>query len=257
MKPTNKKIANLVFALAASLAAVGSISQVDPAVEVNHEVFGPSIVEAGALVLLNVQGDDVQWEVFPEVPIETYGDDNAFLATAFKDAGDYLVVCAFTDTDGRVRIEKQLIASEEPESAVTIPDEPPEIVILNPPTTIPVVIPPEPVPDNFVDTKYPEVRSSVAEVAANSNLSKETARVIGQNFAAVAARIAAGAYDNPTEVLRDTAALNRPLIKVGAVTTQIQLIVSQKRFNKEVVGLEDYQDLWTEIAEGLIGYATR
>lgn len=245
---SNKKIANLILAFAATLATVGSVAKVDPAVDVKHEVFGPSSVEAGSLVLLNVQGTDVQWEVFPSVPIETYGEQNAFLATSFKDAGDYLVVCAFTDTDGKVRIEKQLITAGNVTPAPDLPS-----VVEEDDEDIPVW---EPTPDPLANTKYPDVKPKVQEVATNSNLAAETARQIGANFLEVRDRIDAGVYKNPSEVLRDTASLNRPLIKVGAVTTQIQVIVSRKRFSKEVESLEDYADLWTQIGEGLVEYAS-
>lgn len=239
---SNKKIANLILAVAASIAAAGTVAKVDPAGEVNHEVFGPSNVEAGSLVLLSVQGTDVQWEVFPSVPVETYGEQNAFLATAFKDAGDYLVVCAFTDTEGRVRIEKQLITAGTPTIA---PPLPPSIV--EPPV---VIVEPQ------RDTKYPEVYDEVVGIATKSNLAPATANEIGSNFLAIAARIEAGEYTNPSEILRDTAELNRPLIKVGAVTTQIQVIVSRKRFADELTSVDDYADLWTQIGEGLVEYGS-
>ena len=251
MKPkVNTKIANLILAFAASLAAVGSVVQVDPAVDIKHEVFGPSNVEAGSLVLLSVQGTDVKWEVFPEVPVETYGDNNAFLATAFQNPGDYLVVCAFKDTDGNVRIEKQLIHSGTDEPIAEPETEPePEIVIVLEPVV-------EPEPDPLPNTKYPEVASEIANVADKSQLDPETAEILAANFLAVAERIADGAYETPAEILRDTAALNRPVIKVGAVTTKIQLIISKNRFDNEVVDMDDYHDLWTQISEGLYRYAT-
>jgi len=250
MKPANKKIANLIFALAASLAAAGSVAKVDPAVDKDYEVFGPSNVEAGSLVLLSVQGTDVQWDVFPNVPIETYGEENAYVATSFQNPGDYLVVCGFVDDGGRVRLERQLIESVDPTPTVA-PPLPPSVVE---PIEVVVI---EPIPDPYPNTMYPDVADKIIDIATKSNLSKETARAIGENFGRVASQTQAGVYSEPSEILRDTAALNRPIIKVGAVTTQIQLLISKKRFAGEVVSLEDYQDLWTQISEGLTRYAER
>lgn len=257
---SNKKIANLILTTAAVLATVGTVSQVDPAVDPNHEIFCPGKVEAGSLVLMNVQGNDVRWDIFPEVPVETYGEHNSQLATAFQDVGDYLVVAAFTDTDGRVRLEKQLVsaldelsptpAPPEPRIETTIEEEVEASVLED--VDIPVF---EPVPDSHPNTKYPDVKQKIVDVCVRSKLSVDKARTLSGNFLTVAENIRLGKYGEPKEVLRETSNLNRPHIKTGVFTTKLQVIVSTMRFDGEVVTLDDYQDLWTQIGEGLSEYA--
>lgn len=228
----NSRIANVVFAFAGILAATGSLIQVDPILKPSYDVFGPSKVEAGSLVLLSVQGKDVKWQIFPEVPFQTYGENHEFLATTFKAPGDYLVVAAFLDKGGKIHLEKQLILSWTSGADSRKPDPEPEPEI---PTE---------------NTKFAEVAQQVQEIC--KDLDRETASALATNFLSVAENINLGKYETVKEILSETGKLNRTVIAISPVTTKIQLIVTQKRFSQELVTMEDFQDLWTQIAKGLL-----
>ena len=257
MKTTNKTAANLAFAAAAALIGGMATIKIDPTINYsNAEILAPAHVEVGALTIFSTQGTDVNWSIHPEIPSQTFGENNSSLATSFQRAGDYLVICAWTDQDGKVQLRKHEIVSETPgpTPAPPLPVEP----IVEPEEPISVLIIPEPkiepTPDNFPNTSYPDVAQDIVGICNDTKLPREKACELARNFESIARKIDFGDYTTVAGILRDTSVVNRPVINVGPATTQIQLLVSRKRFDGQLGSVAEYADLWHQIASGLFGY---
>lgn len=259
MKTTNKTAANLAFAAAAALIGGIATIKIDPTIDSSKaEIFAPAHVEAGALTIFSTQGTDVNWSIHPDIPSQTFGENNSSLATSFQRPGDYLVICAWTDQEGHVQLRKHEIVSEvpgptpapplpvDPEPAVE-PEEPISVLIIPEPI-------PDPIPDSLPDTAFPDVAQRIVAICTDTNLPREKACELARNFESIAVKIDSGDYATIAGLLHDTSVINRPVVNVGPATTQIQLLVSRKRFDGELGSVPEYADLWHEIAAGLNEY---
>ena len=239
MKTTNKTAANLAFAAAAALIGGMATIKIDPTINYsNAEILAPAHVEVGALTIFSTQGTDVNWSIHPEIPSQTFGENNSSLATSFQRPGNYLVVCAWTDQGGNIQLRKHEVV------VGTTPVEPDEPIS-------PLIIPE---PNNYSNTAFPDVAQEVVSICNDTKLPKEKACELARNFESIAQKIDSGDYETVACILRDTAVVNRPVINVGPATTQIQLLVSRKRFDGELGSVGEYADLWHEIASGLQDY---
>ena len=256
-KSHNSKSSKLVMAAATALLAASTVVKVLP--PPSHDVsniLAPSTVEAGALTLLKVQGTDVVWRIFPEIPMEVYGDNDSFMATSFSQPGEYLVVASYLDEDGNVVVRSAHVNASSPEptrappiSVRPVAPESPVVSIVEPPQVI------EPEPDPMADTIFPGASGKVEQACRKSKIPLDQVKGLAANFKSIADRIDAGEFENGGQVVRETAKLNRAISTVNKATTQIQLMISTNRHTGKMKELVDYADLWTQISEGLTSYA--
>lgn len=253
---SNKNAANLAFAAAAALIGGVVTINVDPAIDTSKaEIFAPAVVEAGALTIFSTQGTDVNWEIHPDIPSQAFGENQSSLATSFQKVGNYLVIASYLDQNGEVQLRTHEVVAERPgpTPAPPLPDQPdaPE-----PDEDISVLVIPEPdpVPDNYPNTAFPEVRAEIESICNETQIEPARACELAKNFTKVAERIESGELKTVAGVLRETQVANRPVIRVSKATTKIQLVVSQKRFDGELGDVAAYADLWHEIASGLATY---
>jgi hypothetical protein len=241
----NQRIANVIFGIAATLFGAASLIQVDQMPQPGSDIFSPATTEVGVMTVFSVQGSDAQWIVIPQVPMTVYGEDNSFMATSFQKAGTYTVVAAY-QVKGKTELRSALIhVGVQPPSE---PEDAPEIEVGEPEE--PVAPPPPP-----STSKYPEVKPYVLNSAKASELNKESAKQLSNNFLMIARDIGEGAFETARQVTTATAIANRRLNLTSQTAIDIQLTISDLKFKGDLVTLADYQDLWTQIGEGLKDYA--
>lgn len=240
----NKTVANFAFAAAAVVASTITTFKVDPAIDHSKdEILAPATVEAGALTIFSTVGKDVQWDIYPEILSQPFGEHDSSLATSFQVPGDYLVVCSWLDDEGKVQLRKHPIhvkpfgQTPAPTPAPVLPDPRPPVV--NPDTS---------------DTSFPDVAAEVEIICRDTLADVVRCCELARNFTTIANKIASGDYTLVAAVLRDTAALNKRVAKVDETSTRIQLLVSRKRYDGLLGNVAAYEDLWRQLARGLSNY---
>ena len=242
MKSQNQRVANVIFGIAATIFGAASLVKVDQLPQPDSDIFSPSAVEAGVLTTFSVQGSDVQWTVIPSVEMTVYGDENSFMATSFKEEGTYIVVAAYS-VDGKTQLRVKSVdvgvTSEQPSAPETDSGPQPEA---------------EQEPGQKVVTKYSDVAPYVEQSARASELDREAAIRLSNNFLMIARDIDEGVFENPRQVTAATAIANKRLNLTSQTAVDIQLLISNLKFKGDLVTLEDYADLWKQIGEGLANY---
>lgn len=240
----NKRAANVIFGIAAALFGAASIVKVDDVPQPGSDIFSPPAVEAGELAVFSVQGLDTKWMILPEVNMTIYGEGNSFMATSFRGAGTYTVIAAYS-VDGVVQLRRTTI--EVVDSSVFDEEQ------------LPAPEAPEPAPEPeqpvAPTTNFPEVKVKISESAKKSELDKEVAKQLANNFRLVVKDIESGVIDNPRQVTTSTAIANRRLNLTSKTAVDIQETITRAKLSGQLTELAHYQDLWTQIAEGLEDYA--
>jgi hypothetical protein len=245
MKSLNQRVSQVIFGAAIALFGAASLVQVDQLPQPESDIFSPTAVEAGVMTVFSVQGSDVQWTVIPYVPMTIYGEGNSFMATSFKEEGSYTVVSAY-QVEGKTQLRVSTVSvgvSSEQEVAPE-PEQP--------------VVEPEPIDEpevSEIPTKYPDVALYIERSARESNLDKDIATQLSNNFTMVARDIENGVLEVPRQVTTATVIANRRLNLTSQTAIDIQKTITSFKVKGELETVEDYKDLWTQIAQGLNNYA--